>query len=51
MVATRTDPTTDEHFLGGAARLRKKVFIGGGSATGGARVSSVEIYEIKEENT
>ena len=51
MVATLTDPTTDEHFLGGAARLRKKVFIGGGSATGGARVSSVEIYEIKEENT
>lgn len=51
MVATLTDPTTDEHFLGGAARLGKKVFIGGGSATGGARVSSVEIYEIKEENT
>ena len=51
MVATLTDPTTDEHFLGGAARLGKKVFIGGGTATGGARVSSVEIYEIKEENT
>ena len=51
MVATLTDPTTDEHFLGGAARLGNRVFIGGGSATGGARVSSVEIYEIKEENT
>lgn len=49
MVATLTDPTTDEHFLGGAARLGNRVFIGGGSATGGARVSSVEIYEIKEE--
>lgn len=49
MVATLTDPTTVEHFLGGAARLGNKVFIGGGSATGGARVSSVEIYEIKEE--
>ena len=51
MVATLTDPTTDEHFLGGAARLGNKVFIGGGSATGGARVSSVEIYEIKEEQS
>ena len=51
MVATLTDPTTDEHFLGGAARLGKKVFIGGGSATGGTRVSSVEIYGIKEEQS
>lgn len=51
MVATLTDPTTDQHFLGGAARLGNKVFIGGGSATGGARVSSVEIYEIKEEQS
>lgn len=51
MVATLTDPTTDEHFLGGAVRLGNKVFIGGGSATGGARVSSVEIYEIKEEQS
>lgn len=51
MVATLTDPTTDQHFLGGAARLGNKVFIGGGSAKGGARVSSVEIYEIKEEQS
>ena len=51
MVATLTDPTTDQHFLGGAARLGNKVLIGGGSATGGARVSSVEIYEIKEEQS
>lgn len=51
MVATLTDPTTDEHFLGGAARLGNKVFIGGGAGTGGARVSSVEIYEIKEEQS
>lgn len=51
MVATLTDPTTDEHFLGGAARLGNKVFIGGGSPTGRARASSVEIYEIKEEQS
>ena len=51
MVATLTDPTTDEHFLGGAARLGNRVFIGGGAGTGGARVSSVEIYEIKEEQS
>ena len=51
MVATLTDPTTDEHYLGGAARLGNRVFIGGGAGTGGARVSSVEIYEIKEEQS
>ena len=51
MVATLTDPTTDEHYLGGAARLGNKVFIGGGAGTGGARVNSVEIYEIKEEQS
>lgn len=51
MVSTLTDPTTDEHFLGAAVRLGNRIFVGGGSATGGARVSSVEIYEIKEEKT
>ena len=51
MVATLTDPTTDEHYLGGAARLGNRVFIGGGAGTGGARVGSVEIYEIKEEQS
>ena len=51
MVATLTNPTTDEHYLGGAARLGNKMFIGGGAGTGGARISSVEIYEIKEEQS
>lgn len=49
MVATLSDQTRDEHFLGGVARLGNKVFVGGGSATGGARVDSVEIYDIKQE--
>lgn len=51
MVSTLTDPTTDEHFLGAAVRLGNRIFVGGGSATGGVRVSSVEIYEIKEERS
>lgn len=49
LVATLSDQTRDEHFLGGVARLGNKVFVGGGSATGGARVDSVEIYDIKQE--
>ena len=45
-IVSLATPTRDEHFAGGASILGNRVFVGGGSATGGTRVSSVEIYDI-----